>query len=29
MLSIDFVDKEYQPKHIFAGIWNYMKGLGK
>lgn len=23
----DFVDEEYQPKHIFAGVWSYMKGL--
>ena len=27
MMLTDFVDKNYRPKHIFIGVWSYMKGL--
>jgi hypothetical protein len=29
LLLTYFVDEEYQPKHIFAGVWSYMKGLNQ
>ena len=27
MMLTDYVDKNYRPKHIFTGVWSYMKGL--